>query len=213
MKKAGRGCHVFKVDVSRAFRHVKVDPGDLDLLGLEWRGASYLDMCVPFGMRHGTQIFQRVSDAVRYMMRHRGHTVLNYVDDFLGVGASGVAHRSFDALQELMPQLGLDKSVKKLTPPSTVAVCLGIEINTVEATVSIPVEKLQKIVHMVADWKTRHFCSKRQLQTLLGNLLYVSKCVKTSRVFLNRMLELLRANYDKNSITLTPDFFAGLTSS
>ena len=86
VKQAGRGCHVFKVDVSRAFRHIKVDPGDLDLLGLEWRGASYLDTCVPFGMRHGTQIFQRVSDAVRYMMRRRGHTVLNYVDDFLGVG-------------------------------------------------------------------------------------------------------------------------------
>ena len=86
VKQAGRGCHVFKVDVSRAFCHVKVDPGDLDLLGLEWRGASYLDTCVPFGMRHGTQIFQCVSDAVRYMMRRRGHTVLNYVDDFLGVG-------------------------------------------------------------------------------------------------------------------------------
>ena len=206
VKQAGRGCHVFKVDVSRAFRHVKVDPGDLDLLGLEWKGASYLDTCVPFGMRHGMQIFQRVSDAVRYMMRRRGHTVLNYVDDFLGVGASRVARHSFDALQELMPQLGLDISVKKLTPPSTIAVCLGIQINTVESTVSIPPEKLQKIVHMVTDWKARHFCSKRQLQALLGNLLYVNKCVKASRVFLNRMLQLLRANYDKNSITLTHDF-------
>ena len=60
------------------------------------------------------------------------------------IWTSGVARRSFDALQELMPQLGLDISVKKLTPPSTIAVCLGIEINTVESTVSIPVEKLQK---------------------------------------------------------------------
>ena len=29
-----RGVLLFKIDVSRAFRHVKVDPGDYDLLGL-----------------------------------------------------------------------------------------------------------------------------------------------------------------------------------
>ena len=33
VKKAGRGC---QVNVSCALGHVKVDPGDLDLSGLEW---------------------------------------------------------------------------------------------------------------------------------------------------------------------------------
>ena len=32
--KLGKGCQIFKVDISRAFRHVPIDPGDLDLLGL-----------------------------------------------------------------------------------------------------------------------------------------------------------------------------------
>ena len=32
----GRGCKIFKVDISRAFRHVPIDPRDLDLLGLHW---------------------------------------------------------------------------------------------------------------------------------------------------------------------------------
>ena len=30
----GKGCKIFKVDISRAVRH---DPGDLDLLGLLWK--------------------------------------------------------------------------------------------------------------------------------------------------------------------------------
>ena len=34
--KLGKGCKIFKVDISRAFRHVPIDPGDLDLLGLYW---------------------------------------------------------------------------------------------------------------------------------------------------------------------------------
>ena len=37
VKKLGRGCHIYKVDVSRAFRHVKLDPRDYDLSGLRWR--------------------------------------------------------------------------------------------------------------------------------------------------------------------------------
>ena len=63
LKKLGRGALLYKIDVSRAFRHVKVDPGDYDLLGLDWHG-RYVDTCVPFGTRHGSQIFQRLSDGV-----------------------------------------------------------------------------------------------------------------------------------------------------
>ena len=55
------GTHLYKIDISRAFRHIKIDPGDLDLLGLTWRDVTYIDMCLPFGSCHGSQIFQRVS--------------------------------------------------------------------------------------------------------------------------------------------------------
>ena len=38
LKCLGCGALLYKVDVSRAFRQVKVDPGDYDLLGLQWKG-------------------------------------------------------------------------------------------------------------------------------------------------------------------------------
>ena len=41
---------------------------------------------------------------------------------------------------------------------------------------------------------------------LLGNLLYIHKCVKPSRIFVNRMLELLHKNYDTASISITQEF-------
>ena len=66
LKYVGRGAHLFKIDVSHAFPHLKVDPVDLDLLGLFWE-AQYVDTCLPFRSRHGTQNFQCVSDAVRYV--------------------------------------------------------------------------------------------------------------------------------------------------
>ena len=48
--------------------------------------------------------------------------------------------------------------------------------------------------------------TNNQLQSLLGLLLYVSKSVKPARYFLNRMLQQLRDNFDKNTIKVTSDF-------
>ena len=48
--------------------------------------------------------------------------------------------------------------------------------------------------------------SKKDLQSLLGSLLYITKCVKSARYFLNRMLHLLRINHTKSKILLTADF-------
>ena len=205
LKQAGTGAHLFKIDISRAFRHIKIDPFDFDLLGLKWHDAAYFDMCLPFGSRHGTQIFQRVSDAVRFIMRRYGYDVINYVDDFVGVGVRSVASAAFEHLKNVLHRLGLEISVKKLVPPTTKAVCLGVEIDSVNKTIAIPDEKLKVIQLMLDDWRYKKFCSKQQLQSLLGNLLYIHKCVRPARMFLNRMLD-LRQNYDKKSITLTQEF-------
>ena len=61
VKASGPGTHLYKIDISRAFRHVKIDPGDLDLLGLTWRDATYVDTCLPFGSHHGFRIFSALA--------------------------------------------------------------------------------------------------------------------------------------------------------
>ena len=93
----GRGALLCKVDISRAFCHVKVDPGDYDLLGLQWHG-FYVDTCVTFGTRHGSQIFQRLSDGIRYIMREKGFPLIDYTDDYIGVGVPSVAWASYAQL-------------------------------------------------------------------------------------------------------------------
>ena len=139
-------------------------------------------------------------------MRCDGYDVINYMDDFVGIGVSSVARCSFEHLHELLARLGLDVSERKLVSPSTKVTCLGIKIDSVAKTVSIPKEKMKRVHVMLQDWQTKLFASKQQLQSLLGNLLYIHKCVKPARIFVNRMLEVLRQNFDKRSITLTPEF-------
>ena len=113
---------------------------------------------------------------------------------------------AYDRLQELLGELGFTISQSKLISPSTEVTCLGILVNTINCTVSVPPEKLVQIQQLCRTWIHKYQCTKKELQSLLGSLLYISKCVKNSRFFLNRMLALLRANTTSKVITLDSDF-------
>ena len=89
-------------------------------------------------------------------------------------------------------------------------VCLGILINRKTRTISIPEKKLQEIKQLCYSWKGKSTFNKTQLQSLIGSLLYVTKCVRLARFFLNRMLTLLRNNHDNVKIDLNKDFHQDL---
>ena len=205
VRQFGKGSLLFKIDISRAFRHIKIDPIDYNLLGLKL-DKYFIDRSLPFGYRQGSAIFQRVTDAIRFIMSQAGHSITNYIDDLVGYGTPSMAQKSYDHLYHLLQELGFKISEKKLVPPSTKCICLGIEIDTVEFTLSIPPDKLIEITDTCKYWETKHSCSKKELQSLLGKLLYISKCVRSSRFFLNRMLHLLRTTDKSQMISLTPEF-------
>ena len=203
--KLGRGALIYKIDISRAFRHVKIDPADYKYLGLHFQD-YFLDSCLPFGFRHGSAIFQRLSDAVRYIMATRGHNVTNYIDDIIGYAVKSQAQASFDNLYNLLQDLGFKISKNKLVEPTTRATCLGVELDTEKFTVAVPQDKLNDIRQECTQWLSKRSCNKRQLQSLLGKLLYVTKCVRASRPFLNRMLDTLRAAHKQDTIIIDREF-------
>ena len=131
VKALGRGCMLYKVDISHAFRHIKLDPFYYDLLG---HHRLYVDTCLPFGYRNGSAIFQRISDAVRHMMRQRQFDVINYIDDILGIDVPSKIETSFDALQHLLQ-------------------VLGIIVVTKEFTVSIPTPNIQEKLNISNPWR------------------------------------------------------------
>ena len=58
-----------KIDVSRAFRNLRVDPFEYDALGLTWDGKSYIDISIPMGMKTGSALCQRTTDIIRHVMQ------------------------------------------------------------------------------------------------------------------------------------------------
>ena len=72
LKDLSPGALLYKVDISRAFRHLRIDPGDINLLGIVHNNL-YLDGSLPFGFHLGSGFFERCSDAIRYIMKCHGH--------------------------------------------------------------------------------------------------------------------------------------------
>ena len=58
----GRGSLMAKFDVQNAYRIVPVHTEDRQLLGMKWRGAFYVDMVLPFGVRSAPYIFTCIAD-------------------------------------------------------------------------------------------------------------------------------------------------------
>ena len=51
--KHGKGTLLYKIDLSRAYRQLPIDPHDWPLLGIGWQNSMYFDRAIPFGIRPG----------------------------------------------------------------------------------------------------------------------------------------------------------------
>ena len=81
----GPTARLFKVDLERAFRNLRVDPYDYPLLGLKWCDITYVDVGVPFGLKMGVAMCQMCTDAITLALCKRNVWVINYLDDYIGV--------------------------------------------------------------------------------------------------------------------------------
>ena len=197
---------LFKVDVARAFRNLRVDPVDSLKFGIAWRGAFYVDIGIAFGWTHGSASFQLLSDAVAYIMNKEGVTLRCYIDDYIAVVPKHKANHAFRRLCEVLNELGLPINRDKLTPPTKHLTCLGIDFDIENNIISISKDKLEAIYAECVEVSTKTSLLKRKYQSLLGKLLYIQKCVKPARVFINRLLANFRINSHLKTIPLSDDF-------
>ena len=69
---------------------------------------------------------------------------------------------------------------------------------------------MRDIREVILQFSSMHTCSQRQLQSLIGKLLYISKIIKPARAFLSRMLTVLRNSSKGSEITLNDSFHLDL---
>ena len=105
-----------------------------------------------------------------------------------------------------MNELGLPLNRAKLTFPSKTVTYLGIDIDVNNSTLSIPPAKLEEIMAECIKVRDQKYLTKKAYQSLMGKLLYIQKCVRSARVFINRILALFRDSSGRARIQLNEDF-------
>ena len=84
VRSLGQDTQLIKLDLKNAYRMVPTHPTDYTLLGIKWRGKTYIDRALPFGLRSSPKIFNALADFIAWVLTSRGIPYqLHYLDDFL----------------------------------------------------------------------------------------------------------------------------------
>ena len=133
------------------------------------------------------------------------YNCVNYSDDMAGCEAGlHKAKASFGSLGKLLGELGLEESSEKACPPSTCMVFLGVEFDSEKLIMRVPGEKIQELRSELGVWERRTTSTRRELQSIIGKLFWVSKMVRHSRPFIGRLLQQLRATQGTPDSKRTP---------
>ena len=196
---------LFKVDVARAFRNLRLDLVNCIKLGIKWKDQYFIDKAITFGWVHGTAAFQLCSDIIAFIMKISGVTLHCHIDDYITIFPCESRQNTFLQLFTLLKELGLPMNCEKLTPPTKCLTCLGIEVDIDKNVMRIQPDKLQEIYAECLNIRFKKSLSQKAFQSLLGRLLCLKKCVTPSRTFVNRILALFRSSPGKR-IHLTDEF-------
>ena len=202
-----QGCMLYKRNLRKAYRQFPIDPHDNHLFGYTWNSQFYFDTVLTMGLSSAAMACQRSTSEVTLILNQRGFTILDYLDDFIGASPSTLATSHFHELGELLHHLGLEEAAAKSCPPSPVMTCLGVELNTLDFTLSVDSDRLAETESLLHTWLHKRTTTKSSLQSLVGKLVFVSKCVRQSRVFTARILRLLRKfTFNHHHINLNSEF-------
>ena len=144
------------------------------------------------GLKTGSAICQRTTDVLRHIMTSRNVRVFNYIDNVICVHQCQKADAEFQSLFNLFEFLDIPINPSKVVRPSRSLTCMGIDVNLDTKQLTIPQDKLLQILDLCRLYSCRKVITKKQLQSLLGKLLYLHTCVPTARSFVNRLLNTLR---------------------
>ena len=121
---------------------------------------------------------------------------------------------------QVFDNLGVPTAVgtDKVVGPSTCVTMLGIEIDSATGELCLPTDKLRALQHLLQSWFTHHVASRRelqslvgQLQSLVGHLSFAAKVVPAGRTFTRRLIDACTSAHGSSPIVhLSSDALANI---
>ena len=191
--KLGVGCKLFKVDLRRGYCQIFLCPGSIHWVGFVFDGKFYFDTTLSMGSRSSTRCCQMVTSAVVFIYTNWGYFAINYLDDIGSAETEEKAEEAYIQLRNLLARFELQEALEKSVAPTTFMVFLGIQVNSLTLTLSIPEDKWKEILNLLRNWEFKTKATLKETQQLTGTLNFACRCVKSGRVYLLRILNFLRS--------------------
>ena len=179
----GRGCFVAKSDMKSAFKNLPIRPEDWCWLIMKAKHLVtmetfyFVEKCVPFGGSISRCHFQRFSDAVEWILFYKsGDRTNNYLDDFLFAKLQGLACNILvKQFLSVYSEINFPVAMEKTEWASQVIVFLGMLLDSINQTVSIPIDKRDKALNLLQDISNSRTVTIIKVQHLAGLLNYLSR--------------------------------------
>ena len=144
-----------------------------------------------FGLRSAPNIFSDISDCVVKIVKSHGvANVINYLDDFIIVADSyEECLASRHVLTDTLMHLGFTVSWKKVTEPAHRTTFLGIEIDSSDMSLTLPDAKVLKLKASIMEIYSCRVASKKQLESIGGQMAFCSRVVRGGRTFSRRIFD------------------------
>ena len=185
-------------DIASAYRTLHILPSHRRYQGLKWEmstGEVYLeDLRLCFGLRCAPFAFTQFSNfLVKSCAKLGVKRCVNYLDDFVVLGGSQEeCEEAQEMLHRVLHNFGFVVADQKVTKPSQLFKYLGIYINTVNMTLSIGQDKLQRVKREVLELLDKKVCKRKDLEETAGLLAHCATVVKGGRTFARRIYNALR---------------------
>jgi hypothetical protein len=198
VKSKGRGALMAKVDLKDAYKQIAVRPKDWPLLGSTWINDDneveyYFDTVLPFGGRSSAMMFDKFACGLEFMMKLDGvSNCCHYLDDSFTCGSAG----SEECLMNIETMLltcsacGVEVNPKKVVMPTTKLEFLGVVIDSEAMELSMSDARMSSVTCELNSWLGRKAGTKRELLSLIGKLVFLTRVIRPGRIFLRRLITL-----------------------
>ena len=184
-----------KVDLADAYRIVPIQRSDWKFLGICIEDQYYIDRMLPMGASSSCQIFNRISDSLRWMFYKQTPVraeLFNYLDDFLFIADSEQnCEQALRCFENLCEKLGVPIAPHKTVRPVKSLVFLGIGIHAERLSMYIPQDKKQKMKDKLKKFLAVKAPQVKMWQSLAGSLNHIAQVIVCGKIYLSSIYESL----------------------
>ena len=156
--------------------------------------------CLPFGLTSAPRVFTKLLRPVMAVLRRQGIRCMIFIDDLLLLHPSREELKKITAeVVTMFLQLGfLINQEKSGLIPSQRTVFLGFTVDSVSLTLSLPTEKLDKILQECSHALSAKHTTIRYLARLIGRMSAATQAVLPAPLFYRRLQRLKNVAFKRN---------------